>query len=532
MRPAYVDITTTTIVDTISSPAIASLLSTHPNDVTLHGRELPSQWSSWWTWAEDYAPVHPEHAPAWLQVMRYFARPGDDDRPKVDIPPQVCFLADSVRSLQLQRTPSGESLSRFHRKLQAMHFLLGILAYERRNAGDRSYRISPKKEHEVDRMSSYIHHLVHSESRRSVWHVVDIGSGQGYLSRALQELDFHVLALDNNENQTSGASRWTTAEEAARKLKRKHRTDIEGVRKHAKNLSTHPRIESTNAEHLRRSDSQTSIGARKGSLTHQTVHVCPRTLEESIADWLTDPGIQRRGHPDTHQSPTPPEPVPVMLVALHACGSLTVDVLRSFLSDRARAPQENDVGHSWRPHSLVVVGCCYNLMSPSDFPLSKPLRDLVPVPKLTIAATHLAAQVPSQWLKSEGAIRNAELALRKVVYRALLQPVLDAADALRDHAMPSEPSVQAGLGETLENRRLGKLNDKAYQDWPTFLERATDKLGIDRAAISALSPRLVHARGSPTENAECPVRVANTALHPWAIDRNLDSPRPPRLDTA
>lgn len=128
----------------------------------------------------------------------------------------------------------------------------------------------------------------------------------------------------------------------------------------------------------------------------------------------------------------------------------------------------------------------------ADFPLSKPLRDLDPVPKLTIAATHLAAQVPSQWLKSEGAIRSAELALRKVVYRALLQPVLHAAaahlKALGDRAMLSERPVQSSVGETLENRKLGKLNDKAYQDWPTFLECATNKLGIDRAAISASLP--------------------------------------------
>ena len=56
-----------------------------------------------------------------------------------------------------------------------------VLAYETRHGGDRTYRISPKKEHEVDRMSSYIHHLVHSENPRSVWHAVDVGSGQvGY----------------------------------------------------------------------------------------------------------------------------------------------------------------------------------------------------------------------------------------------------------------------------------------------------------------------------------------------------------------
>lgn len=181
------------------------------------------------------------------------------------------------------------------------------------------------------------------------------------MSRALQELDFHVLALDNNANQTSGASRWTT-KEAARKLKREQRTNPEDVRKPTQNSPSLPRVESAEQEN---SDSQTAIGARKGLLTHRTVHICPRTLEESIADWLTDPPrIQKRDDSDIY-SPTCPEPVPVTLVALHACGSLTVDVLRTFLSDRARAPQAKDIRRAWRPHSLIVVGCCYNLMSSS-----------------------------------------------------------------------------------------------------------------------------------------------------------------------
>lgn len=300
------------------------------------------------------------------------------------------------------------------------------------------------------------------------------------MSRTLQELGFHVLALDNNENQTSGASRWS-AKEAARKLKGKHRND-----------------------------SQTLNGIRKGSLTHRTVHVSPRTLEESIADWLSDPpGVQRHDC-DGPDGDHPPEPVPVLMVALHACGSLTIDVLRTFLSDRARTPQGKGVEPAWRPHSLIVVGCCYNLMSPpgapstylvinaehersiSDFPLSKRLRDLDPTPKLTIAAFHLAAQVPSQWLKDEGSLRGAELALRKVVYRALLHPLLQVvgtqSNTMADHAILSERPIQPGLGETLGNRRLGKLNDRAYQDWPTFLDSATTKLGIALVAITTPLP--------------------------------------------
>lgn len=109
---------------------------------------------------------------------------------------------------------------------------------------------------------------------------------------------------------------------------------------------------------------------------------------------------------------------------------------------------------------------------------------------MTIAACHLAAQVPTQWLRNDDAKRGTELALRKVVYRALLQPLLQGVST-QSHTIPdysSERPIQPGLGETVENRRLGKLNDNAYQDWPTFLERATDKLGINLAAINASLP--------------------------------------------
>ncbi|KAG9315534.1 hypothetical protein JVU11DRAFT_3154 [Chiua virens] len=440
---------TITIVDTISAPAIASLLSIHPNDVTPVHHQRPSHWSTWWTWASDYAATQPGQPPAWLQLMHYLTRPRDDEHPSADIPAELRSLVDAVRVLQLQRTPS---------------------VYETCPAGDRSYRISPKKVHEIDRMSSYIRHMVHSESPRAVWHAVDVGSGQGYLSRALQELDFHVLALDNNEHQTSGASQWTT-KETARKLKRDHRSTLNAERK----PSGHPRIELVTQEdtgQLQSRDVQIP-NSSKGSLTHRTVHVSPRTLEESIAEWLVEsPGTERSDGPDARQ-----KPIPIMLVALHACGSLTVDVLRTFLSDwsRARRLREQDA-RAWTPYSLVVVGCCYNLMSPSDFPLSKPLRSMDPTPKLTIPARRT---------------RDAELALRKVVYRALLQPVLQAVGSQLsaiDHETLSEHPIQPGLGETQENRRLGKLNNKAYQDWHTFLEHATSKLGIDLVAISSSLP--------------------------------------------
>ncbi|KAF9235184.1 methyltransferase domain-containing protein [Melanogaster broomeanus] len=476
---------TFTILDKLSSPVIDSLLSIHPNDITLTGGELPSLWSSWWSWATSSA-VHKDLSPAWLRLIRYLCRRNESNTPDFDIPPELGLLIDTVRDLQLQRDPVTLPITSAHGTC---------------DAGYRTYGMSPKKEHEVQRMSSYIHHLINSSNCGSVPHAVDVGSGQGYLSRALQDLGLHVLALDNNENQTSGADRWNT-KEAARKLKRERRKDHDGVSEASK--------KSTAKEMLMQPEGVNTVvkntnEERKGSLIHRTVNISTGTLEKAISDWILteSPGIKSHEDRSIGASPTRSEHVPAMFVALHACGSLTVDVLRTFLSCRHRRSDSKVAEPGWRPHSLVVVGCCYNLMSPCDFPLSKALREVSPTPRLQVAALHLAAQVPSQWLKSQPATQGAELAIRKVVYRALLQPVLQAAaqtsDVTLDNTSQSErdkPPMQPGLGETSENRRLGKLNNDAYKDWPTFLDRALDKMGISIAELSGSLPDWFFDEGS------------------------------------
>lgn len=81
--------------------------------------------------------------------------------------------------------------------------------------------MSPKKSHEVSRMSSYIIELSVRISKllgRNVKHIVDVGAGQGHLSRALHEIPLmchnevqvssgpiHVLALDSSPSRVNGA---------------------------------------------------------------------------------------------------------------------------------------------------------------------------------------------------------------------------------------------------------------------------------------------------------------------------------------
>ncbi|KAI6166671.1 methyltransferase domain-containing protein [Pisolithus thermaeus] len=441
-----------------------SLLTTHPNQVTLDGR-TPDLWSSWLGWAAGYD----QELPKWQQLLSYYCRPTESPTQSASleisesaspiqtslpstiptiIPAELRLLIDTVRNLQLSRESASPHSPR--------------IASKTRGRSPSSFGMSPKKEHEVTRMATFIHNILnHDARRRNAQHVVDVGSGQGYLSRALQEQGLHVLALDNNENQTSGANNW--------KIKDALRKAHEQRRNNTQNGKTCP--------------SQTTPSSHShGSLTHRTVHIQPTTLEAVIEDWLL------ADVPNTITSSR--DPIPIMFVALHACGSLTVDVLRTFLSHHSKPGS----GRRWEPHSLVVVGCCYNLISLSGmrlfhslhFPLSEPLLALSPRPTLPIAALHLATQVPAHWFRTERAGMGACLAVRKVVYRALLQPVIQLAAQYRkeptdNQEIMSRDNVQEsaallGLGETPENRRLGKLNDASYADWSTFLVSATTKL--------------------------------------------------------
>ena len=85
-----------------------------------------------------------------------------------------------------------------------------------------------------------------------------------------------------------------------------------------------------------------------GSLTYKTIDITPSTLLSCVDDWA---GALTNGESFR-------ESIPIMIVALHACGSLTPDILRASFS-----MLNSDVPRRWTLRSAVVVGCCYNLMS-------------------------------------------------------------------------------------------------------------------------------------------------------------------------
>lgn len=385
------------LADLLAEPLPQSLLRTHPNDVVLN--DPPEDWQEWWQ-----AP------PEWISAIT---------DPKT-LPGSLARLLHAIRALRLTRDPTP-----IHNPL----------------APPTTKGMSPKKQHEVERMISYIRDLfVANGLEPSAVRIVDVGAGQGHLTRALKGHfpDTQILALDADEGQTIGAQRWQ--------------------------------------------DKKTD------GIAHRTVIINPTSLLDVVNEWIQ------------------PEPesdvvVPVLFVALHACGSLTPDILRAFLLASRQPPA------TWKPFGVVAVGCCYNLMNPKDFPLSQPIADL----DLPIAAYHLAAQIPDHWLVPSSPtptpLASVTLAIRKVAWRALLakaiphaqlsttpvptpasNPNKSATVPARWSRLPTlEPAEVTRTGETPKLRRLSRLRDSAYDNWETFLRVSSDRLGLDLHA-TAIDP--------------------------------------------
>ena len=85
-----------------------------------------------------------------------------------------------------------------------------------------------------------------------------------------------------------------------------------------------------------------------GLLTYRTLEIRSDSLLYAVDAWAE----QSRAEQGSSSSP-----LPMLFVALHACGSLTPNLLRAFVS-RIR---DSGTRH-WSPRAAVIVGCCYNLL--------------------------------------------------------------------------------------------------------------------------------------------------------------------------
>ncbi|KAI8984618.1 methyltransferase domain-containing protein [Mycotypha africana] len=232
-------------------------------------------------------------------------------------------------------------------------------------------RITPgmtsKKIHEVERMAPVIKELA---AEHKVASIVDLGAGQGYLSRALAfKTNLKVLAVDSSAIQTCGAKRFD--EKVAKFLK-----------KQDKILQLH----------------------------HVTELITPDNASSVLSKWDNDHHLQQKedGKKETTEK--------WLLTGLHTCGDLASMMLTLFATHQEMT-------------CFVNVGCCYHFLTEQSedrkgrpevgFPLSSGLKRRNY--RLGSKAAMLSCQAPVRWTDQPQETRTA---FEHHFFRALLQLIM------------------------------------------------------------------------------------------------------------
>ncbi|CAH8321395.1 unnamed protein product [Eruca vesicaria subsp. sativa] len=224
-----------------------------------------------------------------------------------------------------------------------------------------------KKKHEVEVLSSVVSSVVSSVGDSTV---VDVGSGQGYLAQVLSfQYKHSVVAIDSSYHHGK-----VTDARAAR------------IRKHF-------------AAQMRKTGSGNKCP--DGPMT-----ITCRVLSTEMLKSLTDVPLEKNDASALNE--TPNRLCSLVLAGLHACGDLSVTMLRTFMECK-------------EVKAVVSIGCCYNLLSEdAGFPISACLESLGF--SLSKNARNLACQSAERWssLGEEAGLQNFELHS----FRAAFQMVL------------------------------------------------------------------------------------------------------------
>ncbi|KAJ1777216.1 hypothetical protein LPJ54_002557 [Coemansia sp. RSA 1824] len=278
--------------------------------------------------------------------------------------------------------------------------------------------MSPKKKIEVAELSQLVANVA-SESKCSL--VVDVGAGQGYLSRVLaySSTGLPVLAVDSSPKQQRGAE----------SMQRRTIKRLQGPRAAANGFKW---------------DSE-----RAARLEHTVMHV---SLDN--ASQLAE--AAHATAPDARW----------MLCGLHACGDLSSAVLKAFAESDATA--------------VVLVPCCYNHISETSqegsvvgFPLSLGMHGTW----LGQNALKTACQATSRWDASPEATLAA---FRRNYFRSLLHFLMVAQNQIAsDGVAPAVGKVtntelQTALAEIPADAIARSSADE--QDFAAYVLAALTKL--------------------------------------------------------
>lgn len=393
-----------------------------------------------------------------------------------------------------------------------------------------------KKVHEVGIFASYVHNLTSSISDATghpISHLVDFGSGQNYLGRALASEPYNrnIVAIESRGHNQDRAlkyditARLRPKEEHPWRNKKEFRAGLEKPK--ADSAPPTPPAEQPTpecedgacAEPQEEQHAKVQLSAEgkgtiqyvehwieDGNLTNVLDQIVdPAEAKKKIASTApsttaTTPQTQPKDQPEAHTlSMTPTQHPDAMVISLHSCGNLLHHAVRSLtLNPSVRA--------------ICLVGCCYNLLTerltpatyklpslrpaahprlqtestrgdPHGFPMSnrfcihtspKSASEGIPGVKLNITARMMAVQAPQNWTAKESTAFFA-----RHFYRALLQRLfLDLGIIPPPDASTSVPSPSPTSGNTAGGTPIiiGSLRKIHYTSFPAYVRGALEKL--------------------------------------------------------
>ncbi|KAF2841219.1 hypothetical protein M501DRAFT_929717 [Patellaria atrata CBS 101060] len=272
-----------------------------------------------------------------------------------------------------------------------------------------------KKVHEVDNFARYVSTLaadLEKTKGRRITHLVDFGSGQNYLGRALanKPYDKHIIAVESKQQNIAGAmyidvlarlapkpvimrNKKAFRAEAGDKAKKWKRSDdccTPEVKEAASNgveRSVEPwrskiehaskKMDRAGERHDNRASLKVSSDSR-GSIQYvihklQDGNLAP-VVEQIIDDTAIESEVSKRQlsnnstlENETLTFLTPPKAMKpsLMVISLHSCGNLLHHGLRSLVLNPAVS-------------AVAMVGCCYNLVTERLGPPTYKLPSLRP----------------------------------------------------------------------------------------------------------------------------------------------------------
>ena len=372
------------------------------------------------------------------------------------------------------------------------------------NALARSVAVGmkPKKIHEVGNFVTYIDELTRKINLcqdHKISHVVDVGSGQNYLGRALASPPHfkNVVAIESKHHNIDGAKTMDVTAKLAKKEKVMRNKKVFRMRA-VGNQNLFSSVGTNGVSEIPLEQVEHEAGDEQQSGRYGSIQYIESVVHSGDLSMII-PQIQQFQIPG--QGFCDPQ---LLVISLHSCGNLLHHGLRSLVLNPS-------------VKAVAMVGCCYNLVTerlgpptyklpslrspnlrleetstaydPHGFPMSDRLaaykHQRGEGVRLNITARMMAVQAPKNWTP-----KDSDAFFTRHFYRALLQKIfLDrgvvgpSADGKQPVRSPS-PRGWTGAGQPII---LGSLRKSCYHSFTAYVRGAVEKLQGDPVLGSSIA---------------------------------------------